>query len=159
MHFHSLSEQPYSLLDESLAQHPDMAEQTVLSAVRTWLRPQCDAVRKRESWRESLSEAGLTRDGLVSFDLLMRSIMSVSHRPLDTRCLCASDLAKDEAMLLQSIALLQGMRSDEAIRLLDDWLPQPAVSVMLKVVRWFAIALLEAGLELTVRERRVTYMH
>jgi hypothetical protein len=51
------------------------------------------------------------------------------------------------------------MRSDEAIRLLDDWLPQPAVSVMLKVVRWFAIALLEAGLELTVRERRVTYMH
>ncbi|MGF7134680.1 hypothetical protein P3T40_006186 [Paraburkholderia sp. EB58] len=159
MHFHSLSEQPYSLLDESLAQHPDMAEQTVLSAVRTWLRPQCDAVRKRESWRESLSEAGLTRDGLVSFDLLMRSIMSVSHRPLDTRCRCASDLAKDEAMLLQSIALLQGMRSDEAIRLLDDWLPQPAVSVMLKVVRWFAIALLEAGLELTVRERRVTYMH
>jgi hypothetical protein len=159
MHFHSLSEQPYSLLDESLAQHPDMAEQTVLGAVRTWLRPQCDAVRKRESWRESLSEAGLSSDGLVSFDLLMRSIMSVSQRPLDTRCRCASDLAKDAAMLLQSIALLQGMRSDEAIGLLDDWLPQPAVSVMLNVVRWFAIALLEAGLELTVRERRVTYMH
>jgi hypothetical protein len=159
MHFHSLSEQPYSLLDESLAQHPDIAEQTVLGAVRTWLRPQCDAVRKRESWRESLSEAGLSTDGLVSFDLLMRSIMSMSRRPLDTRCRCASELAKDEAMLLQSIALLQGMRSDEAIDLLDDWLPQPAVSVMLKVVRWFAIALLEAGLELTVRERRVSYMH
>jgi hypothetical protein len=157
MHFHSLSEQPYSLLDESLAQHPDIAEQTVLGAVRTWLRPQCDAVRKRESWRESLSEAGLSTDGLVSFDLFMRSIMSMSRRPLDTRCRCASELAKDEAMLLQSIALLQGMRSDEAIDLLDDWLPQPAVSVMLKVVRWFA--LLEAGLELTVRERRVSYMH
>jgi hypothetical protein len=159
MPFLSLSEQPYSLLDESLAQHPDMAEQTVLSALRMWLRPQCDAMRKRESWREPLSEAGLSHDGLVSFDLLMRSVMSVTRRPLDTRCRCASDLAKDEAMLLQSIALLQGMRSDEAIRLLEDWLPQQAMSVVLKVVRWFAIALLEAGLELTVRERRVTYMH
>jgi hypothetical protein len=136
-----------------------MAEQTVLSALRMWLRPQCDAMRKRESWREPLSEAGLSHDGLVSFDLLMRSVMSVTRRPLDTRCRCASDLAKDEAMLLQSIALLQSMRSDEAIRLLEDWLPQQAMSVVLKVVRWFAIALLEAGLELTVRERRVTYMH
>lgn len=158
MHFHNLSEQPYTLLDESLAKHPDMGEQTVLAAVRTWLRPQCDAVRKCESWRESLSEAGLTKDGLVSFDLLMRSVATVSRRPLDTRCRCASDLAKDEAMLLQSIALLQGMRSKEVTVLLEDWLPQTAVNVVLKVVRWFAIALLEAGIELTVRERRVTYM-
>lgn len=159
MHFLSLSEQPYSLLDESLAQHPDMAEQTVLDAMRTWLRPQCDAVRKRASWRESLSEAGLTTDGLISFDMLMRSFSGIARRPLDTRCRCASELAKDEAMLLQSIALMQGMRGDETSGLLEECFAKEAINVVRKVVHWFAFSLLEAGLELRVRERRVTYMH
>jgi hypothetical protein len=159
MHFLSQSEQPHSLLDESLAQHPDMAERTVLDAVRTWLRPQCDAARKRESWHEALAEAGLSMDGVISFDMLMRSFIDISHRPLDTRCRCASDLARDEAMLLQSIALMQAERSDDTTALLQECLPKQAVNVVRKVVHWFAVSLLEAGLELRVRERRVTYMH
>jgi hypothetical protein len=159
MYFPVPSAQPYTLLDESLAQHPDVAEQTVLTALRTWMRPHCDSVRNNESWRNVLSDAGLCADCLLCFDLLMHSLTDESCRPLDTRCRCASDLAKDEATLLQTLALLQRMRGDEAIALLDDWLPRPASGVVLKVGRWFALWLLDAGLEIRVRERRVTYVH
>jgi hypothetical protein len=159
MYFLIPSAQPYTLLDESLAQHPDVAEQTVLTALRTWMRPRCDSVRKNESWRAVLSDAGLGADCLLCFDVLMNSLTDESCQPLDMRCRCASDLAKDEATLLQTLALLQRMRNDEAIALLDERLPRPASGVALKVARWFAFWLLDAGLEIRVRERRVTYMH
>jgi hypothetical protein len=43
--------------------------------------------------------------------------------------------------------------------MLSEWLPAPAVSGVLKLIRWFAIDLLDAGVELDVQARRVTYMH
>jgi hypothetical protein len=102
---------------------------------------------------------GLRQDGIEHFDLLMRSLMHVSYRPLDMRCRCASDLGKDEAVILQTIALLQRTHSGAALRMLSEWLPGPAVSGVLKLIRWFAIDLLDAGVELDVQARRVTYMH
>ena len=54
---------------------------------------------------------------------------------------------------------LQKTHSHAAMQLLNDWLPQPAVSGMLKIARWFAISLLDAGIVIRVRVRRVTYMH
>lgn len=159
MNFHSPSARDQSLYEESFVQHPNIAEQTVLTAVRTWLRPECDAVQRSRDWREVLSDVGMTVDGIGYFDTLMRSLMCASCRPLDTRCRCATDLAKDEASLLQIIALLQRTYSEAATQRLSDWLPQPTVSCVLKTVRWFAIALLDAGLVIPVRARRVTYMH
>jgi hypothetical protein len=148
-----------TLLEDSFAQHPDSAEQTVLRAVRTWLRPHCDAYGKEESWRGVLAEAGIGADGASHFDLLMGTLCRASCRPLDTRCRCASELATDEASLLRTLALLQSTRSEAAVQLLNDWLPMPSVSGMLKSARWFAIALLDAGLRLSERQRRVTYIH
>ncbi|WP_027793935.1 hypothetical protein [Paraburkholderia acidipaludis] len=148
-----------TLLEDSFVQHPDSAEQTVLRAVRTWLRPHCDAYGKEESWRGVLAEAGLGADGVGHFDLLMGTLCRASCRPLDTRCRCASELATDEASLLRTLALLQSTRSEAAVQLLNDWLPMPSVPGMLKSARWFAIALLDAGLRLSERPRRVTYMH
>lgn len=159
MNFHNPSASDQSLYEESFAQHPDIAEQTVLAAVRTGLRPQCDAVRRSRDWHEVLSEVGMTAEGMVYFDTLMRSLMCASCRPLDARCRCATDLAKDEASLLQIIALLQRASDDAAMRILNDGLPPPAVNPVLKTVRLFAIALLNAGLAIRVRVRRVTYMH
>jgi hypothetical protein len=43
--------------------------------------------------------------------------------------------------------------------MLNEWRPAPAVSGVLKPIRWFAIDLLDAGVELDVQARRVTYMH
>ena len=148
-----------TLIDDTFVQHPDSAEQTVLRAVRTWLRPHCDAYAKAESWRGVLADAGLGAEGFGYFDLLMGTLCRASCRPLDTRCRCASELAKDEGSLLQVIALLQSTRSEAAVQLLNDWLPMQSVSGMLKTARWFAIALLDAGLQLSDRSRRVTYMH
>ena len=68
-------------------------------------------------------------------------------------------LGKDEAVILQTIALLQKTHSGAALRMLSEWLPGPAVSGVLKLIRWFAIDLLDAGVELDVQARRVTYMH
>jgi hypothetical protein len=63
------------------------------------------------------------------------------------------------ALPVRTLALLQSTRSEAAVQLLNDWLPMPSVSGMLKSARWFAIALLDAGLRLSERQRRVTYMH
>ncbi|HXZ09399.1 MAG TPA: hypothetical protein VEI25_15215 [Paraburkholderia sp.] len=159
MNFDSPSSREQSLYDESFVQHPDFAEQTVLAAVRTWLRPQCDVVRRSKDWHDVLHDAGMTAEGIGYFDTLMRALMCASCRPLDTRCRCATDLAKDEGSLLQIIALLQRTSGDAAMQILNDWLPPPTVSRVLKIVRWFAISLLDAGLVIQVRVRRVTYMH
>ncbi len=148
-----------TLLDDPFTQHPDTTEQTILRAVRIWLRPRCDAHDRPENWRGVLAEAGLSTDGIGHFDLLMGTLCRSSSRPLDMRCRCATELANDEASLLQTIALLQSTRSEEAVGLLNSWLPPERVSRLLKTARWFAIALLDAGLSLTVRSRRVTYMH
>jgi hypothetical protein len=159
MNFHSSSSTVPSLLDDPARPEADEAEHTVLNAVRTWLRPRCDAQGRSANWRAVLSEAGVTADGLGYFDLLMHQLRRSARRRLDTRCRCARELAKDEASLLQTIALLQRVRGDAAVELLNDWLSEPALSGVLKIVRWFAIALLDAGLVIQVRKRRVTYMH
>jgi hypothetical protein len=146
-------------IDEMQPGQPVSPESTVLAAIRSWLRPQCGALRGKANWQETLRQAGMRRDGIERFDIMMRSLMTVSMRPLDMRCRCASEMAKDEASLLQAIALLQVTRSQAAISLMGEWLPQPSVSGLVKIIRWLAIDLLEAGLEIRVRHRDVTYMH
>ena len=159
MNFRSQHGSRPELIDDHPLDAVGAPDHTVLSAVRTWLRPACESARGSLHWRDILSEAGLRQDGIEHFDLLMRSLMCVSYRPLDMRCRCATELGKDEAVMLQSIALLQKTHSGAALRILGEWLPAPAVSGVLKLLRWFAIDLLDAGVELDVQARRVTYMH
>lgn len=159
MNFRSQYSSRPELIDDHPADPADSPERTILCAVRTWLRPTCETARGDVHWREILRGVGLRHDGIEHFDLLMRSLMQVSYRPLDMRCRCASDLGKDEAVVLQTIALLQKTHSGAALRMLGEWLPAPAVSGVLKLIRWFAIDLLDAGVKLDVQPRRVTYMH
>jgi hypothetical protein len=159
MNFRSQYSSRPELIDDHQPDTTDAPERTVLSAVRTWLRPACESARGSLHWRDILSGVGLRQDGIEHFDLLMRSLMHVAYRPLDMRCRCASDLGKDEAVILQTIALLQKTHSGAALRMLNEWLPAPAVSGVLKLLRWFAIDLLDVGMELDVQARRVTYMH
>jgi hypothetical protein len=129
------------------------AELTVLVAIRTWWpRPSTDARRGQSNWKEILRRAGLRPDGMEHFDLVMRTLRKISMHPVDTPRRCANQLDRDEASLLQTLALLQVTRSQAAFRLLGEWLPQPAISGLVKLVRWLAIDLLEAGLELRVRD-------
>jgi len=148
-----------SLSEDALAHYPDASEQLVLNAVRTWFRPRCDSVRQGQQWQEVLADAGLAVAGIDCFDLMMHALLHASHRPLDTRCRCASDIASDEALLLQTLSYLQSTESSAAADLLNQWLPSASVGHTLKVMRWFALNLLNAGIVVRSRTRRVAYMH
>src|SRR5258708_34800034 len=94
MNFRSQYSSRPELVDDHVTDSTDAPDRTVLSAVRTWLRPACETVRGGVHWRDILIGVGLRQDGIEHFDLLMRSLMHVSYRPLDMRCRCASDLGK-----------------------------------------------------------------
>ncbi|MGS1000611.1 hypothetical protein [Burkholderia glumae] len=152
-----------SPIDDPLAGDPDTAERIILTAVRIWLHPDAacanPASARPPTWRDVLAEAGVHADGLDHFDMMMCALAGSAARPLDMRCRCTRELAHDEASLLQAIAHLQATRGEAAMRVLNDWLPAFSVSGVLKLTRWFAISLLDAGLEIRTRERRVTYLH
>jgi hypothetical protein len=144
--------------DEALLHRHDGPELIVLAALRAWLRPHCGAVEGELDWRSALFGAGLDHDGIEHLDTLLRALTMVTPRPLDTRCRCCPALAKDEATLLQAIALLQRSRFPETVALLGDWLAGPALSGITKSIWRFAEALGDVGLVIRVREREVHYM-
>ncbi|AJY31777.1 hypothetical protein BTM_4913 [Burkholderia thailandensis 34] len=161
MHFRqaALSGAP---LAEADAEPRDIdAARIVLTAIRRWLHPCADddARCRPQSWRDVLASAGLRADGLVHFDMLMRFLTCDACHPLDTHCRCASGPANDEARLLQALAHLQSTRSEAALRALADWLPRCADSGVLKIARWFSIALLDAGLAIRAPAQSAAYMH
>ncbi|KWZ38772.1 hypothetical protein WS72_28625 [Burkholderia savannae] len=163
MHFPHADTSGAPLAEADAASHDTDAERVVLTAVRTWLHPCAaageDARRGRRSWRDVLAAAGLRADGLVHFDMLMRFLTCDACHPLDTHCRCTSGLASDEARLLQALAHLQSTRSEAALRALADWLPRCADSGVLKIARWFSIALLDAGLAIRVPAQPAAYVH
>ncbi|RQU99202.1 hypothetical protein DF047_35470 [Burkholderia cenocepacia] len=145
--------------DDALLDTPDGPETMVLTAIRTWQRSHCAGQRARLDWNRMLTEAGLRSESIERFDLVMRVLARASARPFETFCRCATTLTSDEATLLQAIALLQRTKSAAAVALLGEWRAQSFVSELLKLIRWLAIDLLDAGIELRVRERDTTYMH
>ncbi|KVD81001.1 hypothetical protein WS62_25315 [Burkholderia sp. ABCPW 14] len=162
MNFHHADPSAAPLVDTDVALRDTDAQRIVLTAVRTWLHPAAaedGARRDRQSWRDVLAAAGLHANGLVHFDMLMRFLTCDACHPLDTHCRCASGLASDEARLLQALAHLQSTRSEAALRALADWLPRCADSGVLKIARWFSIALLDAGLAIHSPAQPAAYMH
>ncbi|SMF98990.1 hypothetical protein [Burkholderia singularis] len=139
----------------------DDAERIVLTAMRSWLRCANLSAAHREppSWRNVLADAGLHTDGLVHFDMLMRFLQCDANCPRDERCHCRDRLAIDEAMLLQALADLQSARSEAALRALAHWLPRCPDSGVLKIARWFSIALLDAGLAIRSTTQPKPYIH
>lgn len=145
--------------DDAWLEQADGPEQLLLIAIRAWLRPHCGARHGTLRWGTLLRDAGMPLADIQHFDRAMLAMTEVAVRPLDIRCRCASDLASDEAMLLQAIALLQRARDEAATRLLRHSLSQAAASRLLMCLRGLAVALARAGVEVRVRERDFTYMH
>ncbi|MGS0891453.1 hypothetical protein ACVBGC_02650 [Burkholderia stagnalis] len=150
---------PGETFDDALLDTPDGPEMMLLTAIRTWRKPHCDARRARLDWSRMLVDAGLRIESIERFDLAMTVLMRAPTRPLETFCRCATTMTNDETSLLQAIALLQRTRSTAAVALLSEWRTQPFASELLKLIRWLAIDLLDAGIEIRVRDRDVTYVH
>jgi hypothetical protein len=145
--------------DETLLHRHNGAELVVLAALRAWLRPQCGSTQTALDWREALLGAGMGVEAMECFDTLVRSLLHVSPRPLDMRCRCCPALGKDEARVLQTIALLQRGCFEAAVMQMGEWLEVPALSGVTKTMWRFAEVLGDAGLVVQVRERDVQYMH
>ncbi|AJY40079.1 hypothetical protein I6G56_25575 [Burkholderia humptydooensis] len=163
MHFPHAAPNGAPLAEADVEPRDADAARIVLTAIRRWLHPSkvaADDTRcRRQSWRDVLTAAGLRADGLVHFDMLMRFLTCNTCHPLDTHCRCACGPANDEAQLLQALAHLQSARSEAALRALADWLPRCADSGVLKIARWFSIALLDAGLAIRTPTQPAAYLH
>ncbi|WP_459906320.1 hypothetical protein [Caballeronia sp. HLA56] len=147
-----------SLLDDAFEQFPDADDQLVTDAVRAWFRPDCDAVRGRKTWQDVLLDAGLSRDGLQCFDLLMGEWSIAARRPLDVRCRCSSELSYDETQLLQVLAHFQSHDIVSARSLLNAWFSSGEIVSLSHIAHCFAMTLFDVGVPLRNRERRVTYL-
>jgi hypothetical protein len=147
-----------SLLDDAFEEYPDASDQLVTDAVRAWFRPDCDAVRGRKTWQDVLLDAGLSRDGLHRFDILMAEWAGTIQRPLDIRCRCSTELASDETQMLQVIACFQSHDIVSARTLLNGWFSTGDAVRLSHIAHWFAMTLADVGVSVRNRERRVSYL-
>ncbi len=73
------------------------------------------------------------------------------HLPLDVRSLRCGGLGQGEALLLQTISLLQHARAESAEALLSHWLPPGASRIAVQQARRFGRALAGAHLVIPMR--------
>ncbi|MGS0897333.1 hypothetical protein ACVBGC_33155 [Burkholderia stagnalis] len=145
--------------DDALLDRPDGPETMVLTALRTWRRPHCDVRRARIDWSRMLVESGLRNESIAHFDRIMSMLTRGPARPFGTFCRCATTLTSDETAFLQTIALLQRARGTAAADLPGAWRARSCASELPELLRRLAADLLDAGLEIRVRDRDVTYLH
>src|SRR5262245_25608378 len=72
--------------------------------IRLRVAAQIDPLSAPEDWRSGLRAAGVEREGVDAFDMLMHLFGSVLHLPLDVRSLRCGGLGQGEALLLQTMS-------------------------------------------------------
>lgn len=104
-----------------------------------------------EDWRAGLRAAGVANEGADAFDLLMHLLGPVPRLSLDVRSLRCSGLGEGEALLLQTVSLLQHDHYDDAENILGRWLPPGASRVAALQTQRFAGALAATRLLVPLR--------
>ncbi|MET0380239.1 MAG: hypothetical protein ABW049_14705 [Spongiibacteraceae bacterium] len=105
-----------------------------------------------EDWRAGLRAAGVASEGADAFDLLMHLLGPIPRLSLDVRSLRCGGLGEGEALLLQTISLLQHDHYDEAETILGRWLPPGASRVAALQTQRFARALVATKLRVPLRQ-------
>ena len=124
------------------------AELFVASALRLWVLPHTDPGNIHPDWRDGFLHAGFHGQGVVAFDTLVRIIATSATRHFEVGCPHCSQLAEDEAWLLQLCGLMQRDRIPEAALILAEWLLPEAVRMAIPPAHVFAHALEARGLTL-----------
>lgn len=104
-----------------------------------------------EDWRDGLRAAGVANEGADAFDLLMHLLGPVPRLSLDVRSLRCGGLGEGEALLLQTVSLLQHDHYDDAENILGCWLPPGASRVAALQTQRFARALAATRLLVPLR--------
>lgn len=129
----------------------------VVLLIRLRVAAQFDPGSLPEDWRAGLRAAGVAREGADAFDMLMHLFGSVLHLPLDVRSLRCGGLGQGEALLLQTISLLQHSRNEEAEAILGQWLPPGMSRIAMQQAMRFGNAL--AAVHLVVPMRHCEAAH
>ena len=130
----------------------------VVLLIRLRVAAQFDPGSLPEDWRAGLRAAGVAREGADAFDLLMHLFGTVLHLPLDVRSLRCGGLGQGEALLLQTISLLQHDRYDEAEGILARWLPPGASRVAAQQAQRFGRALAATHLVVPMRHCEAAHL-
>lgn len=130
----------------------------VVLLIRLRVAAQFDPASIPEDWRAGLQAASVAREGIDAFDMLMHLFGSVLHLPLDVRSLRCGGLGQGEALLLQTICLLQHERTDEAEAMLSQWLPPGASRIAMQQAQRFGRALASANLAIPMRHSEAALM-
>lgn len=104
-----------------------------------------------EDWRAGLRAAGVANEGADAFDLLMHLLGPIPRLSLDVRSLRCGGLGEGEALLLQTVSLLQHDHYDDAENILGRWLPPGASRVATLQTQRFARALAATRLLVPLR--------
>lgn len=130
----------------------------VVLLIRLRVAAQFDPQSMPEDWRAGMRAAGVAREGIEAFDLLMHLFGSVLHLPLDVRSLRCGGLGQGEALLLQTISLLQHDRFDEAESILSQWLPPGASRIAAQQSQRFGRALTATHLVIPMRHSEAAHL-
>lgn len=127
--------------------------------VRLRVAAAVDPASVTEDWRAGLRAAGVAAEGADAFDLLMHLLGPVPRMSLDVRSLRCGGLGEGEALLLQTVSLLQHDRYDDAENILGRWLPPGASRVAALQAQRFARALAGTRLVVPLRHAEAAQMH
>lgn len=142
-----------TLLSELLA-----PEIFVVLSIRLRVAAQFDPGSVVEDWRACMQAAGVAREGADAFDLLMHLFGSVLHLPLDVRSLRCGGLGQGEALLLQTISLLQYERFEAAQAILSQWLPCGTSRIAAQQAQRFGRALAATHLVIPMRHSEAVHL-
>jgi hypothetical protein len=130
----------------------------VVLLIRLRVAAQFDPASVPDDWRAGLRAAGVASEGADAFDMLMHLFGSVLHLPLDVRSLRCGGLGQGEALLLQTISLLQHNRYDEAEAILSQWLPPGASRIAAQQAQRFGRALAATHLVVPMRHSEAAHL-
>jgi hypothetical protein len=130
----------------------ETAELLLIGTLRLSLLQWRDPEGEHPDWRGGFETAEIAEDAVPAFDALLRIIAATARRRLDLRCRHCPALGADELRLLRILALMQRERDADAAALLADCLPPVALRMAMLPARGLAMALLQGGLLLPLRE-------
>jgi hypothetical protein len=126
-------------------------EALLTMALRLWLESHSAQIHDPDEWSNGLAIAGLRQTEIDAFDTLASAAIGGARGRFHLHQPWCPGLGRDEARLLQALALLQHGRRASAEMALTGWLTRAAIRLVLDAGMSVARRLGARGLPLPVR--------